>query len=395
MHYHLKLLFPGAGAGASANASASAGGDGGCAAVYLTLCLFAAPRAQLRHLRRAPLAAAPGARLLQARLAATSAPLVPDSQVDPAGAEAGGSRPGSGGSSSSGGGGEVWAVWRPAGAAAAAEDTLAAGPQGLDVTALHIAADASDPEAVISALRRQNAAALGAQGGPASAPPAGAGSGGPPALVQALPVQRLGGGSAGWGVLESLLWPPDHMATFFVGPEGQGPGEAVLELHLLRYGCATAGLGSEDGSDGLGNAAGAGGISGGAVAALRRQRQAQQAAEAQGRARPPAAPRQPRGRLLACVALDPSLLRFDQPGVPLLFDGLPLLAPGGGVAGAATVEAVPWDAKSLLEQLRRAAGPESRGAARCKVCRRQQRAGYLRWWQLWGGCVPVRTLIFT
>jgi hypothetical protein len=355
LHYHLKLLLP-------------APGGAPQPALFVTLCLQPAPRTQLHHLWRAPLVAAAaagptaGARLLQARLAGTSAPL----------ARGGGRQAGA----------ELWAVWRPhRGASAAGPAAAAQGVEDIDITAIHTPVDASDPAAIELALHRATAALLGSPSSSATpgSPPAptyttpvcnlllpAAAAAQPPALppFQALPLQRLGGGNGSSGA-ESLLWPPDHTALLPL----QGPGlssggsasgsqaGAILELHVLEYG--------ERPSSSSGNAAAAPGA-GRAAAALLRARGAHATRSAVGGGG--GGPLQPPGgralasHVVARLELGGGLLPEDRTGERLVLEGLPLVAPDGSYTGTATIEAVPWDARAFLGHLQGLAGSDGSSA---------------------------------
>ncbi|GBF87530.1 glycine D-amino acid oxidase [Raphidocelis subcapitata] len=368
IHYNLKLMFPGAGG----------------PALYVSLLLRPGARTQLRHLRLAAAAADPRARLLQARLAATSAPL--------------------GGAGGDAGGRELWTVWRPRGGAGA---PAAADSEG--GFALHAPVDATDAAAIDAALRGVAAAVLGAPAraggeGRNSAPASPAAEAGPPphgALLQAFPVQRLPAASDGGDAASNgggLIWPLDHMTLLPLGSRsgsrgggrpggggiagdrsssGGGGPDVVLELFEVRYPAADARVFA----DGAAGAAppplvldGAGGgdapaspaltSAGRAVQALQKARAAQhkpqeaaQGGQAAGEAhqKQPAPRPQPRrgpfARLVARLELPPERLPAGPAGERVVLDGLPLAAPDGADAGTATIEAVPWDAASLLAHL--------------------------------------------
>lgn len=277
-----------------------------------------------------------------------------------------------------------------------------------DASSIHIPVDASDEASVNAALRRATAAAMGNEG-PSSAAAARqlavpGGSSSDAAIVQALPVQRLRGVGGGGGGLPAdvaaggLLWPPDHMALFPLGLQtgtsrARGSaqdevtgGGVVLELHLLRYGSSCVdGAGSSTGGGGgsrsiRGASAGASGVAerirkgagGSAMEALRRTRQEQEEHAKQphqqlqvqvpGQGHLQGSQGQlPRSFLLARLELNGDMLPGDRPGESVIMDGLQLVAPGGGSAGTATVEAVCWTVASFMAQLKGLAGPEKGG----------------------------------
>ncbi len=337
LHYHLKLLFP----------------DSGGAVLHVTLYLCPAARTQLQHLQRSQLAASLNCRLLQARLASTSTPVAAAERYP---------------------GAEMWAVWRLGGGSQQPDGSAAA----VDISSLRTAVDASDESAITSALCSATAALLGERRGAAKSAVVLDPEGQPAApqqqlLLQALPVQRLGGrdgGSGDKGVGEdSLLWPPDHMALFPLASCGNGSSggsggaaDVVLELHVVTYG------GEESSSSG-----GGGGIleellsseAADGNAALVCMRQAQQAALKHHLSQHP--DRQQtlisfiNSRLLARAVVRQDALPSDRPGEPLILDGLAMADPAGRAVGTATIEAVPWSTADLLAHLTALSGPDCGG----------------------------------